>query len=79
MKKTEQQLEEIISKLDLVVKLMSINTLEKLETNRDKIVFLYNLGFSSSQIISISDIPNKTVYNVISGLKKSGPRSYLYR
>lgn len=72
MTDTKQQLDEIIAKLDTVVKLMSINTLSKYETNREKILFLHNLGFTSSQIISITDIPSKTVYNVISITKKPG-------
>ena len=67
----ENQLNTIIEKLEFIVKLMSINTLNKFKTNKDKIEFLYNLGFDSSQIISITDIPNKTVYNIISEINKT--------
>lgn len=71
MTDTNRQLDEIIGKLDLVVKLMSINTLRMFETNKGKIGFLLDLGSSTSQIISITDIPRQTVYNVISSIKKS--------
>ncbi|MCB2141233.1 hypothetical protein KQH27_00835 [bacterium] len=65
-----KQLDEIIQKLDVVVKLIAIETLSNFKTNKDKIMFLLNLGFTSSQIISITDIPSKTVYNVISSTSK---------
>ena len=74
MTNTERQLDTIIEKLEAIVKLMSINTLNKFDTNKDKIKFLFNLGFDSSQIISITDIPSKTVYNVVTQIKQKSEK-----
>jgi len=70
MTETKKQLDAIIEKLELVIKLMSINTLNRFEKNKEKIEFLLNLGFDSSQIISITDVPSKTVYNIVSQINK---------
>ena len=70
MTKVEEKLDTIIDKLNLLIKLMAMDVLHNFKTNRETIKFLTGIGLQSSEIITITDIPSKTVYNVISDIKK---------
>ena len=70
MTEVENKLDEIISRLNVLVKLMAMNLINIFDTNKDKIEFLSNMGFSSSEIITITEIPRQTVYNITSQLRK---------
>lgn len=60
----------IVSKLDIIIKLMGKKMLDEYKTNKDKILFLNSLGLEPNEIITLSDIPRKTVYNVLSEARK---------
>jgi hypothetical protein len=66
----EKQFREIQLKMDTIIKLLATTTLKEFDTNKDKIIFLNNLGFEPKNIIAITDIPAQTVYNELTKLKK---------
>ena len=70
MTEVEKKLDTIIDKLNLVIKLLAMDILKKFKTNTEKIQFLTGIGLHSAEIITMTGIPSKTVYNVISEIKK---------
>jgi len=61
---------ELLTRLDIIIKLIGTSMLNNYNTNKDKILFLNSLGFKPSEIISLTEIPKKTVYNVLSKSRK---------
>jgi hypothetical protein len=67
----QNKIDEIIKRLDILVKISGLNLIQKFKTNKEKIEFLANLGLESGEIIALTGIPSKTVYNTISEMKKN--------
>lgn len=61
---------ELLTRLDIIIKLIGTGMLNNYNTNKDKILFLNSLGYKPSEIISLTEIPKKTVYNVLSKSRK---------
>lgn len=66
----DNQFKELTGKIDVIIKLLGINLIGNYKKNNEKIEFLSSLGLDSKVIIFITKIPPKTVYNVLSELRK---------
>jgi len=64
------KIDEIIKRLDILVKISGLYLIQQFKTNKEKIEFLANLGLESGEIISLTGIPSGTVYNTVSAMKK---------
>lgn len=68
----DKQFEELMKKLDLLIKINGINIINQIETDKDKIILLSDIGLESSDIIKITGIRRKYVYDIRSKYHKEG-------
>ena len=66
----EKQFERLMQKMDLLIKINGINIINQLETDKEKIILLTELGLSAGEIITITGIRDQYVYDVRSRYSK---------
>lgn len=68
----DEKLNEIISKLDKIIMLLSMNLVKEYKLQKDKIVELYKLGFKPKEIAEILGTTENTVNVTLSKSRKEG-------
>ena len=68
----DKQFEELMKKLDLLIKINGINIINQIETDKDKIILLSDIGLEASDIIKITGIRRQYVYDIRSKYRKEG-------
>lgn len=66
----EKQFKELMNKFDLLIKLNGINIVDQIETDKDKIILLSDIGLDAGDIIKITGIRSKYVYDIRSSYSK---------
>lgn len=70
----EKQFNEIASKIDTVIRLLALNFVKDLGVQKDKIMALSLLGFSSSEIAKLLETSSNTVSVALSEAKKKSKK-----
>ncbi|MHA1410137.1 MAG: hypothetical protein ACTSQY_07525 [Candidatus Odinarchaeia archaeon] len=63
---------EVIERLDIIIKLLAINNLDKKNTQKDNIIQLHILGITPKQIMNIVGTTRNTVDVTLSNARKDG-------
>ncbi|MFX0138900.1 MAG: helix-turn-helix domain-containing protein [Candidatus Hodarchaeota archaeon] len=68
----DKQFKELMNKFDLLIKLNGINIVNQIETDKDKIILLSDIGLDARDIIKITGIRPQYVYDIRSKYWKEG-------
>ena len=68
----EDQFKEIITKLEKIVLLLTHNLLKEIETQKNKILFLYSLNYKPLEISRLLRTSSNTVNVRLSEARKEG-------
>lgn len=68
----EQEFDIIVDKLDLISRLIAIDVLQDVKTQKDKILLLSTSGFQPTEIASILGTSSNTVNVALSKARKEG-------
>jgi len=71
----EKQFEELVERLDLIMRLLAITTLEGKTSQKDKILELSSLGFAPTSIAKLLGTTVNTVNVTLSKARKEGKRN----
>jgi DNA-directed RNA polymerase specialized sigma24 family protein len=66
----EKQFKEIISKMDLIIRLLALNIVKGLPVQKDKIITLSSFGFGPSEIAKLLGTTSNTVNVALSEMRK---------
>ncbi len=66
----ERQFKEIMNKMDLIVRLLALNTVKDLKVQKDKTIALSSFGFGPSEIARLLGTTPNTVNVVLSEVRK---------
>ncbi|MHA1227862.1 MAG: hypothetical protein ACTSPV_14035 [Candidatus Hodarchaeales archaeon] len=64
--------EEIVERLDLIIKLLAMNIMSGEGTQKDKIIQLGKIGLQPKEIANILNTTSNTVSVTLSGARKEG-------
>jgi DNA-directed RNA polymerase specialized sigma24 family protein len=70
----EKQFKEIISKMDLITRLLVLNLMKDMKVQKDKIVTLSSFGFGPSEIAKLIGTTPNTVSVALSEIKKKAKK-----
>jgi len=71
----EEQYKEIISKMDMMIRLLASSVVKEMKTQKDKIHYLSSLGFGPTDIANILSTTSNTVNVALSREKKKESKS----
>jgi len=60
----DKQFKELMNEFDLLIKLNGINIVDQIETDRDKIILLSDIGLGAGDIIKITGIHVLNMYMI---------------
>lgn len=64
--------EDVIERLDLVIKLLAMNVMKEEETQKDKIIKLSKIGLQPKEIANILNTTSNTVRVTLSSARREG-------
>lgn len=64
--------EDVVERLDLMVKLLAMNMMGKEGTQKDKIIQLYKIGLQPKEIANILNTTSNSVNVTLSNARKEG-------
>ena len=70
----EKQFKEIISKMDLIVRLLALNIVKDLPVQKDKIITLSSFGFGPSEIAKLLGTTPNAVNVTLSEMRKKAKK-----
>jgi DNA-binding NarL/FixJ family response regulator len=70
----EKQFNEIVGKMDLIVRLLAINLVKDLNVQKDKIIALSSFGLGPSEIAKLLGTTPNTVNVALSAIRKKAKK-----
>ena len=64
--------EDVIERLDLIIKLLAMNVMKEEETQKDKIIKLSKIGLQPKEIANILNTTSNTVRVTLSSARREG-------